>query len=157
MTEPMEFIRPQPTPERLTALTEADLQSLAEIMTAAFSAITAEDLATFVPMAIEADSADVLVSRSPEGKIVSAMVVNVSFCMGKLRGQIDNFATHDDHERQGHGGAVLDYALDWFRGYGVKRVELTSLSGSERQVAHRMYESRGFEKYDINNFQLVLF
>lgn len=154
MTEPTEFAPHQPTPEVLTLLTEADLQSLTEIMPAAFNTMTAEDLAIFVPMAIESDSADVIISRGQEGKIVSAMVLNIDFCLGKLRGRIDDVATHEDHRRQGHSGTALDYALRWFSERGVRLVELTTLNN--REAAQRIYESRGFTRYDINNFHLNL-
>lgn len=82
------------------------------------------------------------------------MLVNVDFGAGKLRGRIDDVATHTDSLRQGHAGAVLDLAIEWFRSRGVARVNLTSNDG--RQAAHRLYESRGFVIKDTNQFQLDL-
>ncbi len=148
-------MRSQHHPEVLGTLSDEDFHSLGEILPQAFNSILIEDLAEFIPKAIAADSADVLVSRDMEGKIVSVMVVNVDYGAGKLRGRIDDVATHEDHKEQGHAGAVLDYALDWFRLRGIRRIALTS--NDDRQPAHRLYESRGFKIHDTNQFQLDLY
>lgn len=141
-------------PEILGALNEQDFARLSEILPVAFGSITISDLAKFTPLAIEVPSADVLVSRNSRGQIASAMVVNITFGLGKLRGWIDDVATHEDSREQGHGGALLDFALDWFKDKEVKRIALTS--NDDRQPAHRLYESRGFKIHDTNKFQLDL-
>ncbi len=152
MPEGSEVLRPEHHVEVLGELTADDLGSLEEILVPAFDSISPGDLAEFVPKAIEADSAGVIVARSPEGKIVSALVVNLDYRMGKLRGKIDDVATHEAYRKQGYAGAVLDYALTWFKEHQVKRVDLTSNDG--REPSHAPYESRGFEKRDTNHFQL---
>lgn len=141
-------------PEVLTALNEQDFTRLAEILPAAFGSIAVSDLAEFTPIAIEAPNSDVLVSRDDRGAIASVMVVNITFGLGKLRGWIDDVATHEDSRRRGHGGALLDFALDWFRYRQVKRIALTS--NDDRLPAHHLYLSRGFKIHDTNKFQLDL-
>jgi len=155
MPESREQLFQNPQVETLSGLSEEDFLSLVEFMPQAFSSMSPDKIAEFVPKLIEAESADIVIARSPEGKLVSAMVVNIDFGLGKLRGRIDDVATHEEYLRQGYGGAVLDYALDWFRMRGVKKVALTSRS--ERQAAHRLYESRGFTTRDTNQFELILY
>lgn len=154
MTEFGEAVRPQLTAEVLEALNEDDLTSLIEILPSAFSSIEPKDVAEYIPRAIDVDGADVIVARSPEGKLVSVALVNIDYGAGKLRGRIDDVATHEDYKRQGYAGATLDKAVDWFRVRGIRRIALTSNNG--RQPAHRLYESRGFRVKETNQFQLDL-
>ncbi len=154
MTELGETPQQQAHPEILSSLDIDDIVRLEEIFSSAFSSIQPEDVAKHIPLAIAADSADVLVSRNDEGIIQSAMLVNVDYGAGKLRGRVDDVATHVDSFRQGHAGAVLDLAIDWFRALGVKRVALNS--NDDRQAAHRLYQTRGFVMIDTNQFQLDL-
>ncbi len=149
-----EGLRFQPQPEVLGGLVDQDLTRLEEILPAAFGAIEPSDVAKFIPLAIIADSAEVLVSRNQDGHIASVMIVNVDYGAGKLRGRIDDVATHRDSQRQGHAGTVLDFAIDWFRQRGVTRISLTS--SNQRLPAHGLYFSRGFEIHDTNQFQLDL-
>jgi ribosomal protein S18 acetylase RimI-like enzyme len=82
------------------------------------------------------------------------MVVNMLHGTRALFGKIDDVATHPDSRRQGHAGVVLDYALEWFRNRGAEMVMLDS--EDDRQPAHRLYESRGFKRYETNQFHLDL-
>jgi ribosomal protein S18 acetylase RimI-like enzyme len=145
---------PNPTanPEILTTLNNDDLARLTEILPAAFDSIAAEDIVEFIPLAINAENADVLVSRNDLGRIASVMVVNVLYGAGKLRGRIDDVATHEDSRRQGHARAVLGFALEWFHTYDITRVNLTS--NDDRQPAHALYRSFGFVTKETNQFQL---
>jgi GNAT superfamily N-acetyltransferase len=155
MTGPGETLRSSPELEVLSTLDDNDLTRLTQILAPAFNSIRAGDIAEFIPAAISADSADVLVSRNNRGNIASVMLVNIDYGAGKLRGRIDDVATHKDSLRQGHAGAILDFALEWFRLRGVKRVNLTSRDG--RDPAHELYRSRGFTIHDTNQFQIDLF
>ncbi len=154
MPEDEEVLHTRPQPEALRALSDDDLIRLEAILPAAFSSIQLEDVAEFIPLAIAAETADVLVSRGQDHQIASVMLVNINFGAGKLRGRIDDVATHADSLRQGHAGAVLDFAIEWFRSRSVARVNLTS--NDDRQAAHRLYESRGFARIETNQFQLDL-
>lgn len=141
-------------PEVLSGLTDRDFNRLTEILPAAFGSVAVSDMVEFVPQVVAAPSADLLVSRNEDNAIASVMVVNIDFGVGKRRGRIDDVATHENSRQQGHGGALLDFALDWFRDRGVTRVALTS--NDSRQPAHKLYLSRGFTIHDTNQFQLDL-
>lgn len=141
-------------PEILTSMDRPDFKRLGEILPAAFGSIALDDIIEYVPRAIAAESADVIVSRNSEGLIASVMVVNLNYGLGKFRGQVDDVATHLDSLRQGHSGAVLDFAIDWFCERGVRRVSLTS--NDNRKAAHELYKSRGFKIHETNHFQLDL-
>jgi ribosomal protein S18 acetylase RimI-like enzyme len=149
-----EFPPPEHRPEILSELSTEDLGRLSEILSGAFDSIKPEEVTEFLPQAIQADNADVLVSRNASSQIASVMIVNAVYGAGKIRGRIDDVATHEDSRRQGHAGAVLDYALQWFRDRGVSRVSLTS--SNKRQAAHELYKSRGFTVRDTNSFKLDL-
>jgi len=140
--------------EALASINEADFTRLSEILPTAFDNISVLQLVEFLPIVIEADSADVIVSRDDEGKIASVIVVNVDYGAGRVRGRIDDVATHQDSLRQGHAASALDFALDWFRMRDVRRITLTS--NNSRLPAHKLYESRGFMIHDTNFFQLDL-
>jgi ribosomal protein S18 acetylase RimI-like enzyme len=154
MIEHGEVPKFEPRAERLTEPIEEDLASLAEILPAAFNSISVKDLEEFIPMVIGADTADVLVSRNEEGKIVSVMIVNIDYGAAKLRGHIDEVATHKDHRRQGHATTILDAAILWFEAKGVNYICLTS--NDDRTASHALYESRGFKVRDTNNFELYI-
>lgn len=150
-----EIVRFSPQAEVLRDPSDEDFAALQDILPKAFSSISTENLTEYVPRLIAADSADMIVARTPEGNIASVLVVNIDFGAGKLRGRIDDVATSETHLRQGYGGVALDHALKWFKDRGVKRVALTS--NGDRQPAHRLYESRSFKVKETNQFQLDLY
>jgi GNAT superfamily N-acetyltransferase len=60
---------------------------------------------------------------------------------------IDDLSTVPDARRQGHGGALLDWALGEARRLGCGQLHLDSGTGPERFDAHRVYHGRGLSIY----------
>lgn len=138
--------------ETLTGLNDGDLSRLQDIMTGAFDSKNPDDVALYLPRAIEAPTADVVVARTPVQEIASVMLVNMLFGADKLRGQIDDVATHVEDLRRGYASSVLDFSIEWFRKRGVGHVALTS--SDKRKPAHGLYIDKGFAIHDTNVFQL---
>lgn len=140
--------------EALISLRPDDVKRLVEIWTSGFPDTDPEDVQTYVPEVVSGEKSELIIARNPLGHIASAMVINVDPGRDKRRGRIDDVATHPDHLRQGYGGAILDFAIEWFREEEVSRVYLAS--SDDREPAHELYRSRGFYIHDTNNFQLDL-
>lgn len=56
---------------------------------------------------------------------------------------IDDLVTHPDHQRSGHGSALLAWIVQEARRLGCDEVHLDS--GAQRHDAHRLYLGRGFQ------------
>lgn len=70
----------------------------------------------------------------------------VGFCGAQFHGEngeIDWLYVREDLRDQGWGGKLLDNALDYLRGKGVRLVDLFVVKGNP---AKAFYESRGFEE-----------
>ena len=143
-----------PPAEILSALDASDLDRLIEIWTAGFPNTHPEDIQAYAPRIVSAENAEIVVARNSLGHIASSMVVCVAPGRDKIRGHIDDVATHPLHLRQGYAGRLLDFSIDWFQKREVKRVYLAS--SDDRQPAHALYLSRGFYIHDTNEFQLDL-
>jgi GNAT superfamily N-acetyltransferase len=140
--------------EVLDAITGIDLDRLVEIWTRGFPGTLAEEIRIHAPDVVSAEKSALIVARDSLGQLASAMVANVDTGRDKRRGRIDDVATHPDCLRQGFGGLILDFAIDWFRENNVSRVHLAS--NDSRKPAHALYFSRGFYIHDTNDFQLDL-
>ena len=55
---------------------------------------------------------------------------------------------------KGIGHTMMEYAISYAKDHHVKRMELTS--GNQREAAHRLYLSLGFEKRDTSVFRKEL-
>lgn len=55
---------------------------------------------------------------------------------------------------QGIGKKMMEFAIQFAKDHQVKRMELTS--GNQREVAHKLYLSLGFEKRDTSVFRKEL-
>jgi GNAT superfamily N-acetyltransferase len=60
---------------------------------------------------------------------------------------IDDLSTVPDAQRQGHGGALLDWLEDEARQLGCSQLHLDSGTGADRFDAHRLYHARGYSIY----------
>ncbi|MBN1313087.1 MAG: GNAT family N-acetyltransferase [Anaerolineae bacterium] len=58
-------------------------------------------------------------------------------------GVIENVVTHTDYRHQGHGSAVLRYALDYAWSKDCYKVML--LTGRKSEAVYRFYEAVGFD------------
>lgn len=140
--------------EILASYSSDDMERLVETWTAGFPGTDASELHEFVPKIVHAERSEIIIARNLVGQLASAMVVNIDLGRDKLRGRIDDVATHPDSLRKGFGGIILDFSIDWFGKHGVSRVYLAS--SDEREPAHALYKSRGFYIHETNDFQLDL-
>ena len=75
---------------------------------------------------------------------------------------IRNFKTYhveyvcvdSQHRGQGIGKKMMEYAIQYAKDHQAVRMELTS--GNQREVAHKLYLSLGFEKRDTSVFRKEL-
>ncbi len=57
--------------------------------------------------------------------------------------EIDDLATHRDHQRKGHGLSLVNYLIEFAKINSCNRIKLFSSSG--RNPAHMLYEKAGME------------
>lgn len=81
--------------------------------------------------------------------VVGGEIVGVSFAfedrgddVPARTGQLSTLFIDPDHVRQGHGRALLDSAVAWFRAQGLTSAVLWCLEANER--ARRFYEALGW-------------
>ncbi len=60
---------------------------------------------------------------------------------------VDDLSTAPDTQRQGHGGALLDWLVEEGGRLGCDQLHLDSGTGPERFQAHRLYHSHGLAIY----------
>ncbi len=63
-------------------------------------------------------------------------------------GVVDNVAVHPDLQRQGIGAEMMRFAMKRCREKGCYKLSLST--NLKREVAHRFYESLGFQKHGFS-------
>ncbi len=65
--------------------------------------------------------------------------------MGAPSGIVEDVVVHKDRQRMGIGKEMMRFAMDYCRKKGCYKLALSSNRG--REVAHRFYESLGFQRH----------
>ena len=70
--------------------------------------------------------------------------------------EIDDFATHKDHQRKGHGLNLVRWIIEFAKINSCNKIKL--FSSSDRNPAHRLYEKAGMNAItDGFRFELQFF
>ncbi|WP_232468777.1 GNAT family N-acetyltransferase [Croceicoccus marinus] len=95
--------------------------------------------------AVDADPRQTLVVAELDGDIVGTMQITILPGIGRLgavRGQFESVHIAESLRGQGHGAAMIRWAMDHCREQGCAFVQLTS--DRRRAGAHSFYEGLGF-------------
>lgn len=65
--------------------------------------------------------------------------------MGAPSGIVEDVVVHKDWQRMGIGREMMRFAIDYCREKGCYKLALSS--NSKREIAHRFYESLGFQRH----------
>ncbi len=65
--------------------------------------------------------------------------------MGAPSGIVEDVVVHKDWQRMGTGKEMMRFAMDYCRGKGCYKLALSS--NGRREIAHRFYESLGFQRH----------
>jgi predicted GNAT family acetyltransferase len=82
-----------------------------------------------------------------KGEIVTSCILSMTPAFirgGNAYGLIEHVVTHREHRRKGYANAILRFALKYAWKKGCTEVML--LSGWNNKIAHRLYESIGFDR-----------
>lgn len=96
--------------------------------------------------AVDADPRQILAVAELDGVVMGTMQLTFMPGIGRLgalRGQIESVHIAEDLRGQGHGAAMMQWAIDRARERGCAFVQLTS--DRRRAGAHAFYEGLGFE------------
>jgi GNAT superfamily N-acetyltransferase len=127
--------------------------------------ITADELRPAVQAMLEDSDRTLMMGAFHEGlpgfqhgKMVGLVLMNVFFSLEQAgeAGWIEELYVRDDYRRKGLGSRLLDQALDWARGRGVRSLDLEVGEGHEPEAAHHMYLRRGFQRLERARLSLRL-
>ena len=76
------------------------------------------------------------------GRIVGFAVADIEEDGDAPFGMVCDVLVREDYRGNGAGGALLQTAIGWLRGRGIKDIYLES--GKNNHAAHRFFEKRGF-------------
>ncbi|HJO91844.1 MAG TPA: GNAT family N-acetyltransferase [Victivallales bacterium] len=88
-----------------------------------------------------------------DNKIVSACILSITPSIlrgGSGYGVLEHMVTHSDYRRRGLGQKILEFSLNFAWYHGCTEVML--LSGTNLEVAHKLYEGLGFDKFQRKGF-----
>lgn len=77
-----------------------------------------------------------------DGRIVGFCVADIEEDGDVPFGMVCDVLVREDYRGHGAGGKLLQTAIDWLRGRGIRDIYLES--GKNNHAAHRFFEKRGF-------------
>jgi ribosomal protein S18 acetylase RimI-like enzyme len=88
------------------------------------------------------------------GRIDGTLVATVMTGFDGHRGWVYYLAVAPDHQRGGHGAAMMRAAEDWLRGRGVPKLNL--MVRGDNAVATGFYQAIGYDRSDVIVLQKFL-
>ena len=88
------------------------------------------------------------------GRINGALVATVMTGFDGHRGWVYYLAVSPDHQRAGHGAAMMRAAEDWLRARGVPKLNL--MVRGDNFAANGFYEAIGYDRSDVIVLQKFL-
>jgi GNAT superfamily N-acetyltransferase len=128
-------------------------------------AMSAEQLRPAVQAMLEDSDRTLMIGAFHEGlpgfahgKMVGVLLMNVFFSLEHAgeAGWIEELFVREDYRRRGLANRLLDQALDWARGRGVRSIDLEVGDGHEPTAAQHLYARRGFERIQRSRLSLRL-
>lgn len=102
--------------------------------------------------ALEREDTHLLTARSDQGLIISMLACSFFYRVGITKVEIEDVVTDSEYRRQGYMSALIDFTLEWLREQEIGEIYL--LSSDKAMIAHSLYQSKGFSRYDTNCFVL---
>ncbi len=92
------------------------------------------------------------------GKMVGFLSMNVFFSIGHAGevGWIEELFVRPDYRKKALGARLLNQALDWARGRGLRALDLEVGAEHETEAANRLYIQRGFTRVQRARLSLSL-
>lgn len=89
-------------------------------------------------------------------KIVGMVTILYTFstALNEKVGLLEDMIIAPDHQKKGLGSALIDYALDFAKSKGLKRITL--LTDSTNIKAHKFYEKNHFSLSNMMPFRKIL-
>jgi ribosomal protein S18 acetylase RimI-like enzyme len=111
---------------------------------------TASDLETLV----DAPATTLLVARDDAGEVLGILTLATFRIPTGVRAWIEDVVVDEGARRLGAGRALVERAIELAADAGARTVDLTSRR--ERESAHRLYETMGFEERTTTVYRLAL-
>jgi GNAT superfamily N-acetyltransferase len=92
------------------------------------------------------------------GKMVAVLLMNVFFSLEHAgeAGWIEELFVREDYRKRGLARRLLEQAIEWSQGRGVRAVDLELGDGHEPAAADHLYIQRGFGKLHRTRLSLRL-
>ena len=156
------------TPEQLVVrrITGVDLRAATELFLhqqrARNASLSEETLRPAVQAALEDADRVLMVAAFHEGlpgfqhgKMVGVLMLNllVSLEQAGEVGWIEELYVRPEYRKKGLATRLLDLALDWAQGRGLRALDLEIGEGAEPEAAGKLYGGRGFTKVQRSRLQ----
>ena len=94
----------------------------------------------------------IVIAKNEKKEIVGMASLHIVPTLLGLKGIIENVVVDEKHHRKGYGKRLMNKLIEFARGKGVERIELTSKP--ERHSANKRYEYLGFKQRETNVYRL---
>ena len=103
---------------------------------------------------LSSENTHLLIARdvSLRNRIVVMLCLVVYRTASAFVARVEDVVVLSDNRGRGIGRRLMDFAVEYARGLGVNRIDLTSHPG--REAANHLYASMGFEKRNTNVYRL---
>ncbi|MGC4110210.1 MAG: GNAT family N-acetyltransferase [Nocardioides sp.] len=100
-----------------------------------------------------ADGAESFVMATPDDVVVGFVVLQQD--LDESLGVIEMIAVHPQHQRRGHARALMQFALERFRGQGLRLINVGTGGDPGHAPARALYEAVGFTGVPLVNYYLA--
>ncbi|MEU8817116.1 GNAT family N-acetyltransferase [Actinoplanes sp. NPDC048796] len=100
-----------------------------------------------------AEDAESFVRATPEGVVAGFVVLQQD--KEQSLGVIEMIAVHPEHQRRGHGRALLEFAVQRLRDQGLKLINVGTGGDPGHAPARALYEAVGFTGLPLVNFYMT--
>ena len=100
-----------------------------------------------------ADDAESFVLATADGVVVGFVVLRQD--EKESLGMVEMIAVHPDHQRRGHGRALMEFAVQRFRDRGLALINVATGGDPGHAPARALYEAVGFTGLPLVNYYMA--
>jgi GNAT superfamily N-acetyltransferase len=126
------------------AVADAELVAAVRRLLPQLSMTADEPVASDLETVVNAQATTLLVARDESGEVLGILTLATFRIPTGVRAWIEDVVVDEEARRLGVGRALVERAIELATDAGAGKVDLTSRP--ERESAHRLYETMGFEE-----------
>ena len=136
--------------EKISAFSEEALKALQQLLPQLAPGMTITE--SWLREVVTTPATHLFITRDDGGQITGSFTLTEQKIPTGLKVWLEDVVVDEQARGQGLGDAIVQYAIDYARKLGTKKLDLTSVP--ERVAANKLYRKWGFIRRETNVYRL---